>query len=118
MKEATATLNADDIEKSTFSNESEALAVLDSPSHLIPSVNILFSTFMDSLLSKPESTDKTVPMDIDTEMDSNDMEQEIITNDNLITEQSINTETFDSFDIFSNAEYTSLAKQISAFALS
>jgi len=100
-------------EKSALTGESKELAILDSPSHLIPSVKMLFSTFMESKLGKAEVLDESKKesgvVDEPTEMDVDDAD--------LGAESpiSLQSEVFDNFSIKTNKDYALLTKKNQIF---
>jgi len=120
LKEATQQLEdtVDDQHTSTLASK---LSILESPSHLIPSVNILFPSFMKSMLTPSARVDKEQEVH-DSETDSMDVEEEDAsaqqTSTDALTESSVHQrELVPDFDIQKNSDYAALSKLISSMDL-
>ena len=117
LKEATKLSEEFASSTNNTSRLSSKLTLLDAPSHLIPAVNILFSSFMGSLLT-PSTKDELLleapgASTADVEM------AEIPANDeeDLDTEESLASELHPQFDLLQSSSYSNLASLFKSIQL-
>jgi len=121
LKEATQQLedSVDDRQVSTLASK---LSILESPSHLIPSVNILFPSFMESMLTPSTHVDKgeqdnqpaTDSMDVEEDQSTTSADQ---ATDETVQRDVSQRELFADFDLQKNKDYAALASLVSSLNL-